>query len=127
MADLEYKLGSKTIQEIDGLYRTKKINLSPGFQRDSVWTATDRKNLIKSILHGYPLPAIFLYKRQIDGELVYDVIDGKQRLESIFMFNGSIKGNRFSAKTSLPDSEETESFDWNRLNKLKKTTFNNRI
>ncbi|MGD9160803.1 MAG: DUF262 domain-containing protein [Desulfobacteraceae bacterium] len=120
MAELKYKTGSKTIQEIDVLFKGKKINLSPGFQRDSVWTITDRKNLIKSIFHGYPLPAIFLYKRQADGDIVYDVIDGKQRLESIFMFNGSIKGNRFSAKTNLPGSEQSENYDWNRLKKLKK-------
>ena len=120
MADLTYKTGSKTIQEIDGLYRDKKLNLNPGFQRDSVWTITDRRNLIKSILYGYPLPAIFLYKRQADGDIVYDVVDGKQRLESIFMFSGRIKGNRFVTKATLPGSEKATSCDWKELNKLEK-------
>jgi 5-methylcytosine-specific restriction endonuclease McrA len=118
MAELEYKTGRKTVQEIEALYENKKVNLSPGFQRDSVWTATDRKNLIKSILQGYPLPAIFLYKRQAEGELIYDVIDGKQRLESIFMFTGSIRGNRYEVKTALAGSDQTDKFDWKKLKKL---------
>ena len=62
------------------------MNLAPGFQRQSVWTERDRANLIKSILRNYPLPAIFLYKREDEGHLVFDVIDGKQRMESMFMF-----------------------------------------
>lgn len=122
MADLTYKTGSKTIQEIDGLFKDKKLNLNPGFQRQSVWTLTDRRNLIKSILHKYPLPAIFLYKRQADGDIVYDVIDGKQRLESIFMFTGRIRGNRFAARSELPGSERGASYDWKLLNKQKNNT-----
>ncbi|MDY6953381.1 MAG: DUF262 domain-containing protein [Thermodesulfobacteriota bacterium] len=120
MPDLAYKPGSKTIQEIDGLFKDNKLNLSPGFQRASVWTATDRRNLIKSILHGYPLPAIFLYKRQADGDIVYDVIDGKQRLESIFMFTGRMKGNRFATRTTLPGIDQADTYDWNKLKKLMK-------
>ncbi len=119
MAELVYKLGEKTIQEVDSLYKEKKINLSPGFQRASVWSITDRKNLIKSILHGYPLPAIFLYKRNDNGNIVYDVIDGKQRIESIFMFTGRIRGNRFPVKTATQGSEEPDTYDWAKLNKNK--------
>src|SRR5450830_47808 len=55
------------------------------FQRQSAWKERDRAKLIESILRNYPLPAIFLYRREEDGKLVYDVIDGKQRLESILM------------------------------------------
>lgn len=65
------------------LYRGDNLNLNPGFQRQSVWSERDRAKLIESILRNYPLPAIFLYKRQQDGHVIYDVIDGKQRLESI--------------------------------------------
>lgn len=66
----------------------RRLNLSPGFQRKSVWKDNDRKKLIDSILRGFPLPAIFLYQRKDEntGENIFDVIDGKQRLESIFLF-----------------------------------------
>ncbi|NOZ87140.1 MAG: DUF262 domain-containing protein [Deltaproteobacteria bacterium] len=80
--------GTRTIDELVLLYRNGRIELQPGFQRKSVWSLADRKRLIQSIVSGYPLPNLFLYKRTSDGKPVYDVIDGKQRLESIFMFMG---------------------------------------
>jgi hypothetical protein len=88
--------------------------LEPGFQRQSVWTERDRAKLIDSILRNYPLPAVFLYRREDDGQIIYDVIDGKQRIESILMFMGKMRG-RYELKTQLPGSEETERLDWRRL------------
>ncbi len=79
--------------------------------RQSVWTERDRAKLIDSILRNYPVPAIFLYKRNDEGELVYDVIDGKQRLESILMFAGAMKG-MFYVRTQLPEAEEMELVNW---------------
>jgi hypothetical protein len=86
----------------------------PGFQRQSVWTERDRAKLVETILQNYPVPAIFLYRREDEGELIFDVIDGKQRLESIFMFMGAMRG-RFSVRTRLPDSDSIEQIDWRRL------------
>lgn len=85
--------------------------MEPGFQRQSVWRERDRAKLIESILRNYPLPAIFLYKREEDGDLVLDVIDGKQRLESILMFTGEMRG-RFETKVALPEADHAEWIDW---------------
>ena len=87
------------------MFRENQINLSPGFQRRSVWTSLDRRRLIQSIVSGYPLPSIFLYQRNVDGRLIYDVIDGKQRLETLFMFIGlgRFSRTRFDAKLDLGD------------------------
>ena len=40
-----------------------------------------------------------------NGRLMYDVIDGKQRLETIFMFTqmGRFKRDRFAVKLDLED------------------------
>lgn len=65
----------------------KSLNLSPAFQRKSVWGITDRKDLINTILEGMPCPTIFLYRRWRKKSYIYDVIDGKQRLETIFLFS----------------------------------------
>ncbi len=58
------------------------------------------------------MPSIFLYRRIEDGEHVDDVIDGKQRIESIFRFIGIIYGKRFSTKSQLPDQEQPGLIDW---------------
>jgi len=115
---LTHRPETKSITDLVNLYRRDQLDLEPGFQRQSVWVERDRRGLIDSILRNYPLPAIFLYSRQEDGRIIYDVIDGKQRIESIFMFMGEMRG-RFWVRTQLPESDETEWLDWNRLHKKK--------
>ncbi len=78
-----------TIQQLIKQYRHRELNLAPAFQRMSVWSNRDRQKLIESLLQGIPIPSIFLAKRQgKGGRIVYDVIDGKQRIETILLFMG---------------------------------------
>ncbi len=120
MAELRHESDQMTVQDVINLYEKDKLMLSPGFQRDSVWTTRDRQKLVDSIVRNYPIPSIFLYRRIEEGDILYDVIDGKQRLESILMFVGLIRGNRFQAKVHLPDTNEREWVDWQSLQKQKK-------
>ena len=91
------------------MFQNRQIHLEPGFQRKSVWTVNDRRRLIQSVVAGYPLPSIFFYKRMVNGRNIYDVIDGKQRLETLFMFTrlGRFKGGAFETKLDLG-----EGLDW---------------
>jgi len=111
---ITYKPTTKCILDLINLYERGHLNLEPGFQRQSVWTEPDRAKLIDSILRNWPLPAIFLYRRQEEGELRFDVIDGKQRLESIFMFTGAMRG-RYWTRSQLPNSDSIEWIDWRLL------------
>lgn len=68
-----------------------EINLNPDYQRmGGVWTIAKRTLLIDSILNDYDIPK--LYFHQLSPELLrttghrYAVIDGRQRLESIWSF-----------------------------------------
>lgn len=107
---------TKTITDLVNLYGSRDLNLNPGFQRQSVWSKHDRVKLIDSMLRNYPLPAIFLYRRENNGHIFYDVIDGKQRLESIFMFMGR-KSGKFSYKGILPNDSERSLISWSVLGK----------
>lgn len=111
---IEHQVKSKAIQDLINLHEDNQLNLEPGFQRRSVWQKKDRAKLIDSILRNYPLPAIFLYRRQEDGQIIYDVIDGKQRIESIFKFMGIMRG-RFWCKTQIPGSDDVDWLDWRKL------------
>ena len=56
----------------------------PDFQRAFVWKAAQSSKLIESFLVGLPVPPVFVYtERQSQN---YLVIDGQQRLKSIFYF-----------------------------------------
>lgn len=116
MSQLKFEYGHKTVQDVVNLFEKDKLNLNPGFQRDSVWQQGDRKKLIESIFLNYPIPSVFLYRRVNDGKIVYDVIDGKQRLETILMFQGlgNFRGQRFSTSASI-DSDEDGEWDWRKI------------
>lgn len=68
-----------------------EINLNPDYQRmGGVWTKEKKRLLIDSILNDYDIPK--LYFHQLDDEAFresgfrYAVIDGRQRLETIWQF-----------------------------------------
>jgi len=120
MGELRYTSEPDTIQDVIRKNADGALNLEPGFQRYSVWTLRDRKKLIDSIIRGYPLPAIFVHRRHDHGKLVYDVIDGKQRLESILMFARQVRGKAFSAKVQLLEDDEPSEIDYRKLERAGK-------
>ena len=77
-----------SIGEWISLYQQEDLDIHPEFQRFYRWTDQQKSALIESILLGIPLPPIFVSQRQ-DG--VWDVIDGLQRLSTIFQFVGILK------------------------------------
>jgi uncharacterized protein with ParB-like and HNH nuclease domain len=79
---------SMSIGELTNLYQDEEIDIHPEFQRFYRWTPLQKTKLIESILLGIPLPPIFVSQRK-DG--VWDVIDGLQRLSTIFQFMGILK------------------------------------
>lgn len=119
---LDHDCYPKPISDLVLLYNHNLLNLEPGFQRNSVWTLKDRRKLIESVIRNYPLPAIFLYKREEHGKTIYDVIDGKQRLETILMFIGEMRGNRFTVKTQLDENDEVTHIDWRYLQRKGRQT-----
>jgi len=109
---LQSNFGERTINDFLLISRNRQINLEPGFQRKSVWSYMDRRRLIQSILSNYPVPCVFLYQRNHRGRIIYDVIDGKQRLETILMFTGTgrFRRHRFDVKLDLGNGLAW--FDW---------------
>lgn len=63
--------------------RRKQINTNPDYQRPSVWTKNQKQLLIDSILHDYDIPKIYLHQTSKDK---YDVVDGQQRIRTIWSF-----------------------------------------
>lgn len=59
------------------------IDTAPGYQRRLRWTNKKRSLLIESFLLNIPVPPIFLFEHDYNE---YEVIDGRQRLETIRAF-----------------------------------------
>lgn len=76
------------ISEWISMYESNELDIHPEFQRFYRWSLSQKTALIESILLGIPLPPIFVSQRS-DG--VWDVVDGLQRLSTIFQFLGILK------------------------------------
>lgn len=84
------------------LEKNGQLDLNPSYQRNSVWTARDRRFFMDTIFRNYPSPAIFLHKTMDDdtGKATYHVVDGKQRITTILNF----VDNKFSLAADFGDS-----------------------
>lgn len=100
-----------SIGEWISLYESNEIDIHPEFQRFFRWNLEQKSRLIESILLGIPIPPIFVSQRK-DG--VWDVVDGLQRLSTIYQFAGILKGENgnllpplaLQKTTYLPDLKE---------------------
>lgn len=88
---LERLTSTLSIASIHETQMAGKFDLNPPYQRKSVWDDDRQSFFIDSLLRNYPIPPIFL-KRIIDdatGNTRFEVVDGKQRLTSVFRFIGN--------------------------------------
>ncbi|QGS51853.1 hypothetical protein STABA_v1c04900 [Spiroplasma tabanidicola] len=61
----------------------EEIILQPDFQRKYVWNETNASKFIESLLLNIPIPNIFVYENNLEN---WEVIDGQQRLTTIYKF-----------------------------------------
>lgn len=71
------------LDTIKGMIDSKKYNLNPEFQRRHRWTDGQKSRLIESFIMNVPIPPIFLYEVKYSN---YEVMDGLQRLSTIYDF-----------------------------------------
>ena len=84
---MERRVTTQDISWFLDLNQNRQLDLNPPYQRRSVWSSKDRKFFLDTIFRGYPSPTIFLHKNvNENGKTIYFVVDGKQRLETIFSF-----------------------------------------
>lgn len=69
------------------LYKRNLLDMDPPYQRRSIWNQPYKDFFIDTVLNDYPCPAIFLYENITpEGTARYSVVDGKQRLLTLFEF-----------------------------------------
>lgn len=98
---------SMSVGELISLYKDNEIKLDPAFQRLFRWEDRQKTRLIESILIGIPIPEVFVAQKA-DG--TWHVVDGVQRLSTIFQLVGELKGYDPLQLTSckyIPSLEQT--------------------
>jgi hypothetical protein len=96
--------------------RTGLLEISPDFQRRSVWNEKAKSYLIDTILKGKPMPKIIITQNLRGAKNIRVVVDGQQRLRSIIEYhNDSFKISKAHDKnlskctfSTLPDDKQNE-------------------
>lgn len=73
----------RSLSELHRWYKNGRLIVDPEWQRNYVWDKARASKLIESFLLDIPVPVVYLAKTE-DGK--YEVIDGLQRLTSIFNY-----------------------------------------
>ena len=102
-----------SVGEILNLYRDGELIIHPEYQRLFRWDPSRKTRFIESLLLGIPLPPIFVFQTKTG---VWELIDGLQRLSTIFEFVGVLKAQggappdegpaRLQGTNFLPDLSE---------------------
>ena len=79
---------TKTVDELTELFDNGRLDLTPAFQRNSVWPAPAKAYLVDTILNDMPIPLLFLAREKDtnSNRLRYRVIDGQQRIRAAIAF-----------------------------------------
>ena len=91
--------------EIINMYQDREIIISPDFQRLFRWSDYQKTRFIESVLLGIPIPPIFV-SENVEGK--WELVDGLQRLSTIFSFFGILRdneGNKDNEKNDWPLTE----------------------
>lgn len=76
-----------TVSEIIKFYERGRIKINPAYQRNYRWSNEQKTKFIESLLLKYPIPPIITIKTENENGLYnYEIIDGVQRLSTIFEF-----------------------------------------
>jgi hypothetical protein len=107
---IRYQVRSKELIDLVNEIKSRRLIMSPYFQRNLVWRLIHKVDFIKTILLGLPFPQIFIAKGSIDLETMTTtscIVDGQQRMSTIVEFvtdKFSIDGSFFS--DLLPETRE---------------------
>ena len=79
------------VRDVLALKSQQMLVVNSEYQRGVVWTPTQQKKLIDSVLRGYPIPLIYFHHIQQEAAGLrserFEVIDGQQRINALYEFH----------------------------------------
>ena len=90
--DLQNAKLDMSLGELASMFNEGDLIINPEFQRLFRWNEYQKTRLIESILVGIPIPSIFVVE---DENGKWELIDGLQRLSTVFSFLGKLKDDNY--------------------------------
>ncbi len=121
---------NRSAREIANIFLDGEGDISPEYQRGSVWTEDQRIALVRSWLMGVPIPSIVINDRLTgswprtdkgpEGGYCYAVIDGRQRIETAMAWirDGFAVPASWFPQEDVEATEKTEDGDYVRYSGL---------
>lgn len=90
LPDIQVHYSNRIMEELL-MYNNKEfgIDFNHSYQRDLVWSEEDKLYLLDSIFHGIDIGKFTFVNLGYDGNCAKEILDGKQRLTTIFDFYDS--------------------------------------
>ena len=110
----------KSMSDLFRMIKEREVNLQPDFQRGFIWDKGTMSRFIESLLLSIPIPTVFLSENNDD---TFDVIDGQQRLTTIFAFMSSSLDERTNLPEHLKELQPLRLSGLDTLKNLNKTTY----
>lgn len=110
--------------KVNKQFDSGELYVDNNFQRRLVWTETQKIRLIETILMGYPMPEIYIWKQPTDsisGDERYSIVDGQQRLTAVKQY---ISGEFKLIRKVLDKQNQGESYadkKWDELEEAERT------
>ncbi len=102
--------------ELINMYRDGELEINPAFQRNFKWDKEQRTRFIESLILGIPIPPIFVAESPVgEGNRLWEVVDGLQRLSTVLSFFGYLK----SEKEEIQNKNNWKLTQGDRLSALK--------
>lgn len=83
----DLRFSNSTIESLWHMYTSAGLEMNPSYQRDYVWEDIDKEKLIDSIFEDSNIGTfVFAGRNFATRQKLYEIVDGKQRLTTIFDF-----------------------------------------
>ncbi len=79
----------KSVSQVYEAFTTEMLYVDNTFQRRTVWIEKNKIRLIETILMGFPMPELYLWRQKSDpktGKAKDSIVDGQQRVNAIVEF-----------------------------------------
>jgi len=130
--DLEETFGKRIkidpkVRTISGVFFSKEnleqTDYRPAYQRNYVWDDEKASYFIESIFLGTEIPPLIYFKTEKDDEIKNEIIDGRQRYQSILRFiNGELRLKK-NGMPRLGDIEKLAGHTYHELSPAFRATF----
>lgn len=95
-----------SIKEMKDLWNKEKILINEEYQRSFIWRPYQRRDLIESIMKGFSIGVLVVWKNKQDQ---FEILDGQQRIRTILRYlDGRFRNNKNKKFDDLTLTQQSE-------------------